>query len=49
MEGASFTVKVAAFDVTGGVQLPESTHRYIYPFIEELAVKIVRVAVVAPE
>ena len=49
MEGASFTVKVAALDVTGGVQVPESTHLYIYPFIDELADRIVSVEVVTPE
>jgi hypothetical protein len=47
--GASFIVKVPAFDVTGGEHVPESTHLYRYPFIPELAPKMVRVEVVAPE
>ena len=35
IDGAVFTVSVAAFEVTGEGQVPETTHRYRKPLFDE--------------
>ena len=46
IEGAEFTVKVAAFEVAVGVHVPLTTHWYVYPFIPAVAAVMFSVAVV---